>query len=46
MGEARSAPTVGQMVLGMRLRDLREKAGVSYDQAARALHVNQTTVRR
>jgi transcriptional regulator with XRE-family HTH domain len=46
VGEARSAPTVGQMVLGMRLRDLREKAGVSYDQAARALHVNQTTVRR
>ncbi|MDT0546389.1 MULTISPECIES: helix-turn-helix transcriptional regulator [unclassified Streptomyces] len=46
MGEARSAPTVGQMVLGMRLRDLREKAGVSYDQAAKALHVNQTTVRR
>jgi transcriptional regulator with XRE-family HTH domain len=46
VGEARSAPTVGQMVLGMRLRDLREKAGVSYEQAARALHVNQTTVRR
>ncbi|GAA2364096.1 helix-turn-helix transcriptional regulator [Streptomyces cuspidosporus] len=46
MGEARSAPTVGQMVLGMRLRDLREKAGVGYDEAARALHVNQTTVRR
>ncbi|MEU5613178.1 helix-turn-helix domain-containing protein [Streptomyces sparsogenes] len=46
MGEARSAPTVGQMVLGMRLRDLREKAGVGYDEAAKALHVNQTTVRR
>ncbi|MDT3396886.1 helix-turn-helix transcriptional regulator [Streptomyces sp. B1866] len=46
MGEARSGPTVGQMVLGMRLRDLREKAGVSYAEAARALHVNQTTVRR
>ncbi|WKX68849.1 helix-turn-helix transcriptional regulator [Streptomyces sp. XD-27] len=46
MGEARSAPTVGQMVLGMRLRTLREKAGVSFDQAAKALHVNQTTVRR
>ncbi|WP_432014639.1 helix-turn-helix domain-containing protein [Streptomyces cucumeris] len=46
MGEARSAPTVGQMVLGMRLRDLREKAGVSYEAAAKALHVNQTTVRR
>ncbi|MFC0602386.1 helix-turn-helix domain-containing protein [Streptomyces palmae] len=46
MAEARSAPTVGQMVLGMRLRALREAAGVSFDQAARALHVNQTTVRR
>ncbi|MGW2325926.1 helix-turn-helix domain-containing protein [Streptomyces sp. NPDC001700] len=46
MGEARSAPTVGQMVLGMRLRHLREQAGVSYDAAAKALHVNQTTVRR
>ncbi|QKV91066.1 helix-turn-helix domain-containing protein [Streptomyces sp. NA02950] len=46
MGEARSAPTVGQMVLGMRLRDLREKAGISYEEAARALHVNQTTIRR
>lgn len=34
------------MVLGMRLRDLREKAGISYEEAARALHVNQTTVRR
>lgn len=46
MGEARSAPTVGQMVLGMRLRALREAAGVSFDEAARALHVNPTTVRR
>ncbi|MFH8370036.1 helix-turn-helix domain-containing protein [Streptomyces sp. NPDC018031] len=46
MGEARSAPTVGQMVLGMRLRALREAAGVSFEEAARALHVNQTTIRR
>ncbi|MER0245077.1 helix-turn-helix transcriptional regulator [Streptomyces sp. HSW2009] len=46
MGEARSAPTVGQIVLGMRLRDLREKAGVTFEEAAKALHVNQTTVRR
>ncbi|MFD7502089.1 helix-turn-helix domain-containing protein [Streptomyces sp. NPDC059850] len=46
MGEARAAPTVGQMVLGMRLRHLREQAGVGYDAAAKALHVNQTTVRR
>lgn len=46
MGEARSAPTVGQIVLGMRLRDVREKAGFSFEEAAKALHVNQTTVRR
>jgi DNA-binding XRE family transcriptional regulator len=46
MSEPRSAPTVGQIVLGKRLQDLREKAGLSPDQAARALRVNQTTVRR
>ncbi|MGW7351818.1 helix-turn-helix transcriptional regulator [Streptomyces sp. Z26] len=46
MPEARSAPTVGQIVLGLRLRDLRERAGVSFEQAARALSVNQTTIRR
>ena len=46
MGEAMVCPTVGQMVLGMRLRHLRERAGVGYDAAAKALHVNQTTVRR
>lgn len=46
MPDARSAPTVGQIVLGLRLRDLREQAGVSFDQAARALSVNPTTIRR
>lgn len=46
MSEPRSAPTVGQIVLGKRLQDLREKAGLSPEQAARALRVNQTTVRR
>ncbi|MDT0380365.1 helix-turn-helix transcriptional regulator [Streptomyces sp. DSM 42041] len=46
MPETRSAPTVGQIVLGLRLRDLREKAGVSFDRAAEALRVNPTTVRR
>jgi transcriptional regulator with XRE-family HTH domain len=44
--DARSAPTVGQIVLGLRLRDLREQAGVTFDQAAGALSVNPTTVRR
>ncbi|MFD5317162.1 helix-turn-helix domain-containing protein [Streptomyces sp. NPDC127098] len=46
MAEARSGPTVGQIVLGMRLRDLRERAGRSFADAARALSVNATTVRR
>lgn len=46
MPDARSAPTVGQIVLGLRLRDLREQAGVTFDQAAGALSVNPTTVRR
>lgn len=46
MPDARSAPTVGQIVLGLRLRDLRERAGISFDEAARALSVNQTTIRR
>ncbi|MGW8377357.1 helix-turn-helix domain-containing protein [Actinacidiphila sp. SB3-2] len=34
------------MVLGLRLRELREKAGCSFTDAARALSVNTTTVRR
>lgn len=46
MAESRSAPTVGQMVLGLRLRDLRESAGCSFADAAYALGVNATTVRR
>lgn len=46
MAEGRSAPTVGQMVLGLRLRELREKAGCSFAEAAHALSVNTTTVRR
>jgi transcriptional regulator with XRE-family HTH domain len=46
VAEARSGPTVGQIVLGMRLRDLRERAGCSFADAARALSVNTTTVRR
>ncbi|GAA2634555.1 helix-turn-helix transcriptional regulator [Streptomyces axinellae] len=46
MAEARSAPTVGQIVLGLRLRELRERAGCSFNEAAYALSVNTTTVRR
>ncbi|RKN05369.1 helix-turn-helix domain-containing protein [Streptomyces radicis] len=46
MAEARSGPTVGQIVLGLRLRDLRERVGCSFADAAKALSVNTTTVRR
>ena len=46
VADGRSAPTVGQMVLGLRLRDLRERAGCSFTDAAAALSVNTTTVRR
>jgi transcriptional regulator with XRE-family HTH domain len=42
----RTAPTMGQIVLGLRLRDLRESAGRSFTEAAAALRVNTTTVRR
>ncbi|MER5385614.1 helix-turn-helix transcriptional regulator [Streptomyces sp. NPDC002688] len=41
-----SAPTVLRMVLGKRLRHLRERAGVSFEQAARAIEVTPLTVRR
>ncbi|WP_431954563.1 helix-turn-helix domain-containing protein [Actinacidiphila sp. bgisy167] len=34
------------MVLGRRLQDLRERAGLSYEQAAQALDVTHATVRR
>ncbi|GHB65383.1 transcriptional regulator with XRE-family HTH domain [Streptomyces umbrinus] len=41
-----SAPTVLRMVLGKRLRHLREQAGVSFEDAARAIEVTPLTVRR
>ncbi|MDX3456376.1 helix-turn-helix transcriptional regulator [Streptomyces sp. ME02-8801-2C] len=41
-----SAPTVLRMVLGKRLRHLRERAGVSFEDAARAIEVTPLTVRR
>ncbi|MGP3950787.1 helix-turn-helix domain-containing protein [Streptomyces sp. 7N604] len=46
MSEPRSAPTVGQVVLGKRLQDLRERAGLKRDQAARVLRVASATIRR
>ncbi|MEU9288571.1 helix-turn-helix transcriptional regulator [Streptomyces sp. NPDC048275] len=41
-----SAPTVLRIVLGKRLRQLREQAGVSFEEAARAIEVTPLTVRR
>lgn len=41
-----NAPTVLRMVLGKRLQDLRERAGLSYEDAAAALDVTHGTIRR
>ncbi len=46
MSERRAAPTVGQVVLGKRLQELREAAGLSREQAAKVLRVAPATVRR
>ena len=48
MSDARAvgAPTALRVVLGKRLAVLREKAGLSYEQAARALYVTHATIRR
>ncbi|MEW2132312.1 helix-turn-helix transcriptional regulator [Streptomyces sp. NPDC005435] len=46
MSEPRSAPTVGQVVLGRRLLELREGAGLKREEAAQVLHVAPATVRR
>ncbi|MEV7500902.1 helix-turn-helix transcriptional regulator [Streptomyces sp. NPDC093018] len=46
MSEPRSAPTVGQVVLGRRLLDLRERVGLKREDAARVLRVAPATVRR
>ena len=46
MSERRAAPTVGQVVLGKRLRELREAAGLGREEAARVLRVAAATVRR
>ncbi|MGV9250074.1 helix-turn-helix domain-containing protein [Streptomyces sp. NPDC003697] len=46
MSERRAAPTVGQVVLGRRLQELREAAGLGREEAARVLRVAPATVRR
>jgi transcriptional regulator with XRE-family HTH domain len=46
VSEPRSGPTVGQVVLGRRLLDLRERAGLKREEAARILRVAPATVRR
>jgi transcriptional regulator with XRE-family HTH domain len=45
-GGAASAPTVLRMILAKRLKQLRERADVSLDEAAKALRVTSLTVRR
>ncbi|OIJ62773.1 helix-turn-helix domain-containing protein [Streptomyces mangrovisoli] len=45
-GAGTSAPTVLRMILGKRLQDMRLAAGVSLDDAARALRVKPLTIRR
>ncbi|MGW3145149.1 MULTISPECIES: helix-turn-helix domain-containing protein [Streptomyces] len=46
MSERRAAPTVGQVVLGKRLQELREAAGLKREEAAHVLRVAPATVRR
>ncbi|MCX5424910.1 helix-turn-helix transcriptional regulator [Streptomyces sp. NBC_00078] len=46
MSERRPAPTVGQVVLGKRLQELRETARLKREEAARVLRVAPATVRR
>ncbi|MBQ1098883.1 helix-turn-helix domain-containing protein [Streptomyces sp. NPDC097107] len=46
MSERRAAATVGQVVLGRRLQELRETAGLKREEAAKVLRVAPATVRR
>jgi transcriptional regulator with XRE-family HTH domain len=48
MTEARpgGSPTVLRMILGRQFQALREKAGLSYDQAAEAIYSSSYTIRR
>lgn len=45
-GAGTSAPTVLRMILGRRLHDMRQSAGASLADAARALRVTPLTIRR
>ncbi|MER7840799.1 helix-turn-helix transcriptional regulator [Streptomyces sp. NPDC096040] len=45
-GSSASAPTVLRMILGRRLQERRQEAGVSLEEAARALRVAPLTIRR
>jgi transcriptional regulator with XRE-family HTH domain len=46
VSDRRPAPTVGQVVLGKRLQELRERSGLSREAAAKVLRVAPATVRR
>ncbi|GAA4786267.1 helix-turn-helix transcriptional regulator [Streptomyces ziwulingensis] len=46
MSDRRAAPTVGQVVLGKRLQELREASGLGREDAAKVLRVAPATVRR
>ena len=46
MSEPRSAPTIGQLVLGRQLQALRQKAGLSREEAGGLLRVTVATIRR
>jgi transcriptional regulator with XRE-family HTH domain len=46
VSERRAAPTVGQVVLGRRLQELRERVGLKREEAAKVLRVAPATVRR
>ncbi|MGW3956481.1 helix-turn-helix domain-containing protein [Streptomyces sp. NPDC004752] len=45
-GSGTSAPTVLRMILGRRLQDMRQQAGASLEDAAKALRVKPLTIRR
>lgn len=44
--QASASPTVLRIILGRQLQSLREKAGLSYEQAAEAIYASEWTLRR
>src|SRR5579859_3713670 len=44
--QAPASPTVLRIILGRQLQTLREKAGLSYEQAAEAIYASEWTLRR